>query len=197
MNIRTEQMVWRPRVLVEKWDADQVAALLAAGRAEDGPEFRVTAAAFRRFGIAPYATAQDEGNLVTTAGLARAASLLAGAGGQALSVGALRIGVGDGSGTAAVGDTDLSAAAGSTHRWFEPADSVTVVDDVITVVATFETGDANYLWNEWGWDIGTPTVTAGSTVNALLFNHKTGTGGALGTKPSSQAWAFTTSADLG
>lgn len=197
MNVHREQMVWRPRVMVEKWDADQVTALLAVGRAEYGPGFEVTAEAFHRNGIRPFEIARDEGNLVTNAGLARAASLLIGGGGQALTVGALRVGVGLGTGTAAATDTDLSAAAGSANRWFRPADSITAVNDTITVVATFPTADANFLWNEWGWDISTPTVAAGSTVGAVLFNHKTGTGGALGTKPSSQAWAFTTTADLG
>lgn len=194
--MRTEHMTWRPRVLVEKWDAEQVADLLDLGRPEFGPGFLPVAAAFHRFGIRPVDTVEVEGNLVTNAGRARAASLIAGAGGQALSVGAVRIGVGNGTGTAAVTDTDLSAAAGSANRWFQPASSVSVTDDLITVTATFATGDANFLWNEWGFDVAAPTVTAGSTVNALLFNHKTGTGGALGTKPSSQAWAFTTYADL-
>jgi len=197
VSVRTEQMVWRPRVVVEKWDADQVDALLRLGREQDGPGFLPVAAAFHRFGIRPVETAQDEGNLVTTAGLARAASLLIAGGGQALSVGAVRIGVGNGSGTAAATDTDLSAASGSTNRWFQPASSITAVNDIITVVATFPTGNANFQWNEWGFDIGTPTVSAGSTVAAVLFNHKTGTGGALGTKTSAQAWAFTTTADLG
>jgi len=162
VSVRTEQMVWRPRVVVEKWDADQVADLLRAGREQDGPGFQATAEAFHRFGIRPVETAQDEGNLVTNAGLARAASLLIAGGGQALSVGAVRIGVGNGSGTAAATDTDLSAAAGSTNRWFQPANSSTVTDDTIAVSAIFATGNGNFLWNEWGFDVAAPTVTAGS-----------------------------------
>jgi hypothetical protein len=188
--VRTERLrVWRPRVVVEKWDLDQVAAV--AHRLDAGPRRAPALADFRRFGVRPVESVEVEGNLVTDAGLARVASLMTGSGGQALTATATRVGVGDGSGTVAGTDTDLFAAAGATHRYFQPVDSIDVTDELITVVATFSTANGNFTWNEYGWDIGTPTVTGGTTVNAVLLNHKAGLSGTLGTKTSSYAWAFT------
>lgn len=139
----------------------------------------------------PFVEDVVEGNLLTTAGLGRLSSLLTGGGGQVITNTSARIGVGDGAGTAAVGDTDLSAAAGSTHRWFQIMDATfpQVSGGVLTLKSTFGTGDGNFAWNEFGVDVGTPTVSSGNTVAALLYNHKTSI--AQGTKASGQTWAAT------
>jgi hypothetical protein len=50
---------------------------------------------------------------------------------------------------------------------------------VITARSSFQTGEANFVWAEWGIDIGTPTVVDGTTVAAVLLNRKVQ---ALGTK---------------
>jgi len=135
------------------------------------------------------ALSEFAGNLLTTAGLTRLMNLFTAAG-QAMTNTSARLGVGDGTTAAAVGDTDLSALAGSTHRQFEimQATYPSVSGGVVTLQVIFTTGEANFHWQEWGIDIGTPTVTAGTTVNATLVNHKVID---LGTKTSAAAWTFT------
>jgi hypothetical protein len=136
----------------------------------------------------PYEVNEVPGNLLTTAGITRLVSLLTAGGGQAVTTTAARVGVGNGVGTAAIGDTDLSASAGSTNRWFQTC-TVTTPSNVLTLSATFASADGNFAWNEFGIDIGTPTVTSGNTVNATLLNHKTSI--AQGTKASGQTWTAT------
>lgn len=180
-----EGLRWQVHAHVDKFDQDQTDWVTdRAGLS------RPQAADFAQLRIEPVETAEEDGNLLTTAGLNRLTSLLIGAGGQALTATALRLGVGDGAGTAAVGDTDLSASAGSTHRQFYVMDSTypTQSNGVVTAKSTFGSSDANFVWNEWGLDVGTPTVSNGTTVNALLFNHKTSA--ALGTKTTG-SWALT------
>ncbi|MFI6496894.1 hypothetical protein [Nonomuraea typhae] len=173
---------WR----IDRWDAEQTAWVqqrsgLLAPAVED----------FRRHGVAPYDVADIHGNLITTAGLTRLTNLLTAGGGQAITNTSARIGVGNGAGTAAVGDTDLSASAGSSNRWFRVMDATypQVSAGVLTLKATFGSADGNFAWNEFGIDIGTPTVSSAATVNATLFNHKTSI--AQGTKASGQTWAAT------
>ena len=173
---------WR----IDRWDADQTAWVKCRSGLY-APE----AADFARLGVQPFKTSEVIGNLLTTAGLNRLTSLAIAGGGQALTNTSARIGVGDGAGTAAVGDTDLSASSGSTHRWFQAmaATYPQQSNGVITLQAVFGTADGNFAWNEFGVDIGTPTVSSGNTVNAVLFNHKTSI--AQGTKASGQTWTAT------
>lgn len=128
------------------------------------------------------------GNLVTTAGWTRIVTLITAGTGNLISSTTARLGVGDGAGTAAIGDTDLSASAGSTHRWFQTG-TVTAPSNVLTLAAVFASADGNFAWNEMGIDIGTATVSSGNTVNAVLLNHKTSI--AQGTKASGQVWTAT------
>jgi hypothetical protein len=145
---------------------------------------------FSSMGVSPYDESLVDGNLVTSAGwiisLNRLTTTSAGATGattQPLIATSARIGAGDGTGTAAIGDTDLSAATGSTHRWFQILSSgPTVATNVLSMVSTFGTADGNFAWNEFGIDIGAPTVTSGNTVAACLWNHKSSI--AQGTKAS-------------
>jgi hypothetical protein len=145
---------------------------------------------FQQFGLTPEDGIVDSpGNLLLTAGLTRLMSLLNGAGGQAMTNTATRLGTGNSSTAEAIGQTDLQAAAGSANRWFQIMDATfpSVATNVLTAKATWATGDGNYVWNEWGLDIGTPTVTSGNTVNANLFNRKVAS---LGTKTSG-TWVLT------
>jgi len=188
---------WRVHAHVDKWDADQTewvakrSGLLVPGQrvARRGPA-APTARHFEDLKVCPGEVVDQPGNLLVTAGLTRLLSLLNGAGGQAATNTATRLGTGNGAGSAAAGDTDLSAAAGSANRWFQIMDATfpSVATNVLTAKATFATGDGNYAWNEWGLDIGTPTVTSSAVVNATLLNHKTSA--ALGTKASG-SWALT------
>jgi hypothetical protein len=182
-----DRITWSPVARVDKFDADQTDWV----RTKTGlktPEHRH----FVMNGIKPYAESVSEGNLLTTAGLTRLTALVIASGGlQALTNTATRLGVGNGAGTAAVGDTDMSASAGTSNRYYMTMDATypSVAAGVITAKATFASADGNFAWNEWGLDIGAPTVSAGATVNACLFNHKTSA--ALGTKSAGQTWALT------
>jgi hypothetical protein len=173
----SDSIQWRPVLTVEKYDDDQVewVARKSGVAVPDGDLLGSL--------VKPYETVVQPGNLLTTAGLQRLTNLLIGAGGQAVTNTAARIGVGNSSTAAAVGQTDLQAAAGAANRWFMPMDATfpTAVNGVLTFRSTFATGDGNFTWAEWCIDVGTPTVTAGATVNALMLNRAVQ---ALGTKTS-------------
>lgn len=177
----------RTHWLIDRWDADAVAW---AEKATDGLA-HLDKFLFERYKIAPYLTTEIHGNLITTVGLNRLGSLLIAGGGQAITNTSARIGAGNGAGTAAVGDTDLSASSGSSNRWFQvmAATYPQQSNGVLTLQSSFASADGNFAWNEFGIDVGTPTVSSGSTVGALLFNHKTSI--AQGTKAAGQVWTAT------
>ena len=181
-----ETLAWTPVATVQKYDDEQT----EWAREKSGiltPSGRV----FDSLGMIPYETLVSEGNLVTTAGLNRLTALLIASGAtQALTNLATRLGTGNGAAGAVVGDTDLGATAGAANRWFQVMDATypQQANGVLTVKATFATGDGNYAWNEWGIDVGAPTVSSSAVVSALLFNHKTSA--ALGTKTSG-SWVLT------
>lgn len=178
----TDPATWFCEWTVHKYDPEATTWL--AGRLERAPQ----GVDFAAHGIRPFEAGYVPGNLLTTAGVTRIVSLLIGAGGQALTATSARIGVGSGGGTAAAADTDLSAAAGAANRQFQVMDATfpTQSAGTVNLQATFGGTLANFSWTEFGIDIGTPTVTAGTTVNAVLLNHKTGIG--QGTKASGQTW---------
>jgi len=183
-SVRNDSIKWTSHALVEKWSGEQVAEVIARTGVQN-PSGSLLASY-----LAPAEIAEASGNLLTTAGLTRLASLLVAGGGQALTNTATRLGVGDSTTAAAIGDTDLGAAAGSTHRFFMTMDATypSVSAGVLTAKATFGASDGNFAWQEWGLDVGTPTVTSGTTVNATFFNHKIAS---LGTKVSPAVWALT------
>lgn len=180
--IVTEPATWSVQWGVHKFDQDATSWLTR--KLGHDPLF----ADFMAAGIDPYEVGTVERNLLTTAGLGRITSLITGAGGQALTNTSGRIGVGNGAGTAAIGDTDLSASAGAANRYFQPFDATypTTSAGTITAFATFASANGNFAWTEFGIDIGTPTVSGGATVNAVLLNHKTAI--AQGTKVAGQSW---------
>lgn len=187
--MQADSITWHSHARVEKYTDEQV-AWVRERTGVDNPSADLLAAH-----LAPEEVTEQDGNLLTTAGLTRLTSLLTGGGGQALTNTSARLGVGDGSGTAAVGDTDLSASAGASHRYFQVMDATypQVSGGVITCKATYDSSTANFTWAEWGIDIGTPTVSAGTTVNAVLLNHKTGAN--LGTKTSG-SYGFTVTVQI-
>ena len=181
--MRADGINWSAHARVEKWTRDQVAEVAAATGIAN-PSGDLLARYF-----APEVT-ERSGNLLTTAGLTRLTSLATAAGGQGMSNTATRLGVGDSSTAATIADTDLAAAAGSTHRYFMTMDATypQTSAGVMTFKATFASADGNFAWNEWCVDIGTPTVAAGTTVNGCMVNRKVAS---LGTKASGAVWAFT------
>jgi hypothetical protein len=179
---------WHAQLFIRRFDEDQTnwvakrSGLLAPQEAH-----------FDALGVKPYDESMVDRNLLTTAGIGRIVAILNLGTGNLISSTTARVGTGNGAGTAAIGDTDLSAAAGSANRWYNLC-TVTTPSNVRTFASTFASGDGNYAWNEWGIDIGTATVTASAVVNAVLLNHKTSI--AQGTKAAGQTWTATATVTL-
>lgn len=179
-----DSIKWRPVMQVKKYHPDTVEWVVGkSGIAV--PD----SATFDKF-VKPDDIAMSSGNLLTTAGLGRITSLIIAGGGQGATNTSARLGTGNSSTAAAIGQTDLSAAAGSANRWFQIMDSTfpTASGGVLTFKSTFATGDGNYAWQEWCIDIGTPTVSSGNTVAALMLNRKVES---LGTKVAGASWVAT------
>lgn len=145
---------------------------------------------FHRLKVPSIRTTQHYGNLITNAGYSRIGNLFTNQGAtQAFDATHTRIGVGDGTTAVAYTDTDLSAAAGATHRLFNLVSAVGTIGATRTWTfsATFATGDANFAlaWAEFGIDNGT---AQGTTVTAPLLNHALTT---QGIKPNTQVWTAT------
>lgn len=156
---------------------DQVAWISALiGHEPTGPELRK----LERDGvISPDEVIDVPGNIATTTGIARWAGLFIGEAVQAFNNARAVIGVGNGSGTAAVGDTDLFAAAGSTNRWYQGVDvsSPSRSGGVITINSTLASSDGNFTWSEWAAGIASaapvPSSVVGTALTAgILINHK-------------------------
>jgi hypothetical protein len=183
---------WVPLAHVDKYSPEQVEYV----RSKTGL-LEPTGSDFQNLNLTPEdGIFEAEGNALTTAGLTRITSLINGAGGQALTNTATRIGVGNSTTAFAVGQTDLQASAGASNRFFMTMDATypSTSAGVITARATFGTGDANFAWEEWCLDIGTPTVSSGTTVNATMLNRRVP--GSMGTKASGASWVFTVTVTL-
>jgi hypothetical protein len=182
----SDSIRWQPHLRVAKYDEAQTL------RAERNGFYRPDDADFAQLGIEPYEVRNTPGNLLTTAGLTRIATLVTAGTGNLISSTTARVGVGNGVTAEAVGNTDLAAAAGSANRWFQTC-TVTIPSNVWTFVAVFGTADGNFAWSEWGIDIGTATVTSANTVNATLLNRKVASNG---TKAAGQTWTATATISL-
>lgn len=89
------------------------------------------------------------------------------------------LGVGDSSTAFSASHTDLQAASNK-HREAMDATYPQQSTNVLTFKSTFETGDANFAWNEWG-------VFNASTSGDMLTRKVE----SLGTKTSAAEWALT------
>lgn len=179
---RSETAKWTPVATVEKWTAEQVQNAEKNGI----PLSDIVPASIEKF----------EGNLLTTAGVTRIMSLLAGAGGQAADATHTLLGVGDTATAATTADTALGATAGSTHQYWMPMDATypSVSGGVLTAKSTWASADGNFAWNEWGLQITSSAAAAGAAAGAgILLNHKIAT---MGTKASGSVWALTVTVTL-
>lgn len=189
MTTAIERASWKAHALVEKWDPDTAAWATARSGL-----LRPAGSDLARI-VRPDDTAEWEGNLLVNVGIQRLEDLLIGVASIAAYTNATaRIGTGNGAGTAAAGDTDLSASAGSSNRWFNAMDATfpSRTGQTLSFKGTFASGDGNYAWNEWGIDGGgaaSAVVGANGSSTAALLNHKTGA--ALGTKVVGAIWTFT------
>jgi hypothetical protein len=119
---------------------------------------------------------------VTTAGLNHIAGAIIGEALTAFNAANAHLGVGDSSTAFSVGQTDLVAA---TNKFREAVDSAPGrAGAVLTFVATFETGDANFAWNE----VGIFNASSSGTMLARVVSS-------LGTKASGD-WTLTVTETL-
>jgi hypothetical protein len=136
-------------------------------------------------GARPFEVQTSLHNLLVNAGIQRLEDLLIGAGGTAFNAANSRIGVGNSATAAAATQTDLQAAAGAANRQFKLVSSgPTRATNTITWVATFASGEAQFIWNEWAIDNGTADST---TVVAPMLNRKVANPGTKG----AAVWVFT------
>lgn len=170
-----EEVRWRARWKVEKFHATEVAAHRAGLLGE----------------LAPYEVIEREGNLLTFGGASALWDLLKGAGNvSAFNNANAHLGVGDSSTAAAATQTDLQAVA---NKFREPMDATfpTHTDgtidgsDDIVFKSTFESGDANFAWNEW--------AVFNAAAAGRMLNRKVES---LGTKTSAGVWALTVTLSL-
>jgi hypothetical protein len=103
-----------------------------------------------------------------------------------------RLGVGISATAEAATQTDLQAATGAANRQWKlmnatfPSRSA----QTLSFQSDFLTGEANFVWNEWGIDSGTAAGTAAST--APMLNRKVAS---LGTKTTG-TWTLTATLTL-
>jgi hypothetical protein len=185
---------WHAHAIVRKYSDDQVEWARARLHAE--PDGRHLAAFFPE---PEDGYAEADGNLLVTAGLDAITKLLINTGAPQAFSGPTRaiVGVGATATAATVADTALGADGGSAY--YQGCDSAnpTQANGVITTVATFTTGNANFAWAEWCWATCTGSITPGATLASVatgtkLWNHKVQS---LGTKASG-SWVLTSTITL-
>lgn len=125
----------------------------------------------------PYEVLEGD-NLLLTAGANALFNRLAGLGAvTAFDASNGRLCVGDGTASAAIGQTDLQGT-NKTRKLFDAAP--TISSGSFTAVSTFTTSDANHAWNECG--------VANASSGGVLLNR---TVQGFGTKTSSVQWILT------
>jgi hypothetical protein len=126
----------------------------------------------------PYETLKGQGNILVNAGIALLEDLLIGAGGTAFNNTNARLGVGDSTTTVSAAHTDLQAA---TNKFRKAMDATfpSRSSQTLTFRSTFTTGEANFVWNEWGIF---NAASAGTMLNRKVES--------LGTKTSG-SWQLT------
>ena len=91
--------------------------------------------------------------------------------------------IGVGTSATAVGPTDTDLLGTKAYAVVDTAP--TIATNVLTFVATFGTGVANFAWAEWGVFNSTGVAPTGGDI---MLNRKVE---ALGTKTSAQSWEIT------
>lgn len=187
--VKAEPIRWRVKSRVEKWSPEDVARV-AEYTGVSNPDGWLMEAQ----GCVPEVVEVDN-NMVTTAGLHRITALIIGAGGQAATNTATRLGVGNSSAAVAANQGDLQAGAGAGNRQFYIMDPgyPTQANGVMTFRSTFASADANFAWQEWCIDIGASPVSNGTAVNPLMLNRKVAS---MGTKVTGSAWTLTVTITL-
>ena len=148
--------------------------------------------------VSPFETDERHGNLLVIGGASIQWQTLIGNGtataGQALTYfnnANAHIGVGDSSTAAADTQTDLQAASNKLRKAMDATypqhtdTTGTAGSKSIVFRSTFATGDANWVWNEWG--------IFNDDVGNRMLNRKVEN---LGTKTSAASWVLTITLSL-
>jgi hypothetical protein len=225
---REEFLKWYPYVVVERYSPDQTAwaqrkleSSLSWGRYVllhmlGIGTYRLHGDWLRELFREPEdGYACDEGNICVSGGLASFTQLLLGVA-QSGTVRAMTnaqtcIGVGSGATPATVADAHLGADGttpnGTTGAYYQQCDSGypawagagTLNGGQVNGQCTFAQGNANSVWAEWCYAVGSGTITPGSTLagvfsgGGFMVSHKVPTPSPLGTKAAGAAWVFTNS----
>lgn len=134
----------------------------------------------------PYAVVHGHGNLLVYGGASALWQRLIGTGVTAFDNTNAYIGVGDSSTAAAATQTDLQASSNKLREAMDATypqhtDGTSSSSNAqITFKSTFETGDANFTWSEWG--------IFNASSSGRMLNRKVFSGG---TKTSSDTWSLT------
>lgn len=186
-----DDIKWRAKVTVEKFSDEDI---IAAGFDPSACERDALVAA----GVMPYEVEEREGNLLMYGGVSCLWQCLLGNGtataDQALTFfnnARAAVGVGDSTTAAAATQTDLQAATNKLRKAMDATypqhtDATTAGAATVTFRSTYATGDANWVWAEWGI-FNSVTAATGRMLNRKVE--------ALGTKASG-AWALTVTLTL-
>lgn len=133
----------------------------------------------------PYETINGEGNLLMYGGASALWDGITGRSVTQFNNANAYIGVGDSSTAEAATQTDLQASSNKHREAMDTSypsftDGTTSTSATITFKSTFETGDANFDWNEFGIFNAS---TSGRMLNRKVFS--------FGTKTSSDSWILT------
>lgn len=170
---------WAPADLERKLDImDALQAKGLRGAALEAAAIDIAA----RYGVTPYGVARSENTLVN--GGTNLELLLLTGSGTAYTNAVSALGVGDSSAAFALTQTNLQGAVVTTDRIRKAMNATfpSVALNVATFQATFATGEANFVWNEWGI-FNNVTDASGTMLNRSVAN--------LGTKTSAAAWQLT------
>lgn len=187
---------WTPVATISKYGLDIVETLTRRfGHEPTGADLAMLA---RTEGLKPDETIVVVGNQLTDAGRNRICNLIIGtASTPAFNASQSIVGVGSSTTAFAGSQTAMGGDGSTTTAYYQGTDSgatptQTGGTGTISASATFQTGNANFHWNEWGWIIGTGTITPGGTLasvatSPLLLNRKVQD---LGTKASGTIWTL-------
>lgn len=159
-----------------KWDfkGDVELQAFAEKLMKEGQSFMDSFKMFRRFCIQDNTPIGE--NLMLNVGINIMLSLLAGGAGTVFSNANGRIGVGDSNTAAAASQTGLLASSNKTYVAYDVSFPTYGSSQTFVSRATFITSAANYAWQEFTNDNGTPTTS----LNRLVSSQ--------GTKVSGQTW---------
>lgn len=135
----------------------------------------------------PYEVIEEDGNLLLYVGASSLWERLIGTGVTAFNNANAYIAVGDSSTPAVATQTEIQAGS---NRHSEAMDATYPIHTAGTDLAaasivfksTFETGDANFAWNEWVIK-NNAAFGSGEVLNRKVVNY--------GTKTSSESWSLT------